>query len=638
MINRFLYIIVFVVLASNNVFADLPDTIRIEQINIIDKYIPDNIGYHVTKIDSVLLNMYQQENLSTLLTLNSPIFIKDYGPGNIASSSFRGANASHTQVLWNGININSPMLGQVDFSQIPTNMIDEVIVYHGGATVSGNNGAIGGTINIFSRPNWNIKKDINFVQEFGSFGKSHSYISGQFGNKKLMIKTRIIYNMAQNNFSYKIIPYEFSSTYYQQNASYDSKGFVEELYYRITDQSLFSVNTWIQQNKNEIPSNSNDEKQLNNNIKTSLGYQLFKDNWNVKASLAHLYNYMNYKKELINLNSKNEINSLVSNLDFTTTLFSKYELNISNNLNYHLVESNNFLQKYERAEADNSISLKSNAMGLLNYYVSVKNQFVDFNSYRIIPSLGFDLHVSQNISFFGSYNQNYHYPTLNDLYWEYDGNAKGNSELNPEKGFSSEIGLEFSKDYKLFKHSLSLTTFYSKIQDWILWQYNFDDVLNQMIWFPENLRNVERKGIEVSIKNTYQFHDITFINNLNYQYVRAENKTAYSQNDNSKNKQLIYVPENLINGSVSIIYMKYGLHFFYNFVDKRYTTSSNTDYLEAYQLFNVKCGRSFNVNQNNINLQLGVSNFTNQNYQIVSGKPMPQRFFSFTLKYQFLHK
>jgi len=477
MLKRFIHIIVFCLFAQTSVFAEIPDTIRIMQINIIGNYLPDNTGYHLTKIDSVSMNAYKQDNLSTLLALKSPVFIKDYGPGNIASSSFRGANASHTQVLWNGININSPMLGQIDFAQISTNMIDEIVIYHGGAAVAGNSGAIGGTINIFSNPKWNTKNNVEFVQEFGSFGKSHSYFSGQIGNTKLISNTRISYNFAENNFKYKTAPYEYSSLFEQQNAAYQAKSIVEELYYRVSDRSQLSLISWFQDTYNEIPSNTNDEKQLSNSLKSTLGYQYFQTKWNVKANFAHLYNYMNYQKELIQLDSKNEVNSLISNFDFTYKFSKDVELNISNNLNYHLVESNNYSNRHERREFDNVVSFKSHISRIFTYYIGLKNQFIDIESYRFIPTIGFDVLVNPDFTFHGSYNHNYHFPTMNDLYWEYDGNAKGNPNLKPEIGYSTEIGLSYDKKYTAFEHNLSATIFYSKIQDWILWQYDFDENL-----------------------------------------------------------------------------------------------------------------------------------------------------------------
>ena len=62
--------------------------------------------------------------------------------------------ANHTLIDWNGININSPMLGQSDLSLIPVGLIDDIQIYFGGASMPINNGGIGGTINLETKPVW----------------------------------------------------------------------------------------------------------------------------------------------------------------------------------------------------------------------------------------------------------------------------------------------------------------------------------------------------------------------------------------------------------------------------------------------------------------------------------------------------
>ncbi len=44
------------------------------------------------------------------------VFIKNYGPGNIATITQRGLGAAHTAVLWHGINIQNNTLGTIDFA------------------------------------------------------------------------------------------------------------------------------------------------------------------------------------------------------------------------------------------------------------------------------------------------------------------------------------------------------------------------------------------------------------------------------------------------------------------------------------------------------------------------------------------
>ena len=62
---------------------------------------------------------------STTLSVSVSIFSKQYGRATLSTVAFRGTAASHTQVMWNGMRINSPMLGMTDFSMIPSYFVDD---------------------------------------------------------------------------------------------------------------------------------------------------------------------------------------------------------------------------------------------------------------------------------------------------------------------------------------------------------------------------------------------------------------------------------------------------------------------------------------------------------------------------------
>ena len=49
----------------------------------------------------------------------------------LSTVAFRGTGPSHTQVVWNGMRINSPMLGMTDFSMIPSYFVDDAQLLHG---------------------------------------------------------------------------------------------------------------------------------------------------------------------------------------------------------------------------------------------------------------------------------------------------------------------------------------------------------------------------------------------------------------------------------------------------------------------------------------------------------------------------
>ena len=99
-------------------------------------------------IDSLTLVRYNTSSLAELLSNQSTVHVKSYGNGNIASTSMRGGNASHTALLWNGLNIQNAMLGQPDLSIVPTFLFNNVSLEYGGGSAIWGSGAIGGSIHL----------------------------------------------------------------------------------------------------------------------------------------------------------------------------------------------------------------------------------------------------------------------------------------------------------------------------------------------------------------------------------------------------------------------------------------------------------------------------------------------------------
>ena len=87
-------------------------------------------------------------SLTDVLKFNSFIYFKENGLGMVSSPSFRGTSASHTAVIWNGINIKSQLNGQIDFNAISANSYNNITVRSGGGSVLFGSGAIGGTIHL----------------------------------------------------------------------------------------------------------------------------------------------------------------------------------------------------------------------------------------------------------------------------------------------------------------------------------------------------------------------------------------------------------------------------------------------------------------------------------------------------------
>jgi iron complex outermembrane receptor protein len=100
----------------STIAQNLNDTLDLPVFELKSEFILNNQGFKRVRLDSSILIPKSGGDLGQILSQHSTIFIKSYGNGTLATSSFRGTAAQHTQVQWNGISLNSPMLGQTDMS------------------------------------------------------------------------------------------------------------------------------------------------------------------------------------------------------------------------------------------------------------------------------------------------------------------------------------------------------------------------------------------------------------------------------------------------------------------------------------------------------------------------------------------
>lgn len=124
-----------------------------------------DIGVQKTTFDSLSLKENIALSMADILTFNSSVFVKSYGRATLSTVAFRGTSPSHTQVTWNGMRINNPMLGMTDFSTIPSFFIDKASLLHGTSSVNETGGGLGGLVRLGTAPD--VEKGINmqYVQE-----------------------------------------------------------------------------------------------------------------------------------------------------------------------------------------------------------------------------------------------------------------------------------------------------------------------------------------------------------------------------------------------------------------------------------------------------------------------------------------
>lgn len=182
-------------LFANDMYAQkLTDTIALPEVKILGKRKIEEAGLHVTHVDTLELKTMKTLTISELLSSYSPIFIKSYGRGSTATASFRGTAPSHTQLYWNGLKLNSPMRGDVDFSLFPVYFIDDISLLYGGSSIESGTGALGGSVLVDNKPDWKDQLSLRYIQTVESFSTKKEYLNLGFGNGRIQFKNLIFTN------------------------------------------------------------------------------------------------------------------------------------------------------------------------------------------------------------------------------------------------------------------------------------------------------------------------------------------------------------------------------------------------------------------------------------------------------------
>lgn len=621
----------------------------------------ETAGMKQSHVDSLVINHKSHLSLSDLLSENTPVFIRNHGRGALATASFRGTAPSHTQVNWNGIRINSPMAGMVDFSLIPVYIIDEVELKHGTASVAGGSGGLGGAVNIGNKVNWNNGKGLKYMQGVGSYGTFDEFLDMTAGNRKLQSRTRLYHNQSKNDYTFvnnniaDIDPVSGQITHpvdTNRHAAYTRYGFLQEVYLRPGNKNAVSVKWWSQWANRSIPRTTSYEGPDNSNInrQADTDHRVVAD-WSHYTAHGRWIVRTGFTWKQLDYTLKNN----VPGLGFVPAIFSEstqrgflnhlgYSRSFSRNFSLeaaldansqHVVSSESVMQTgydRQRTELSAMLALRKSFFDRLNLNLMVRQERVGRTFTPLIPYAGFDVRLVKNATLIlkGSVSGNYRMPTLDDLYWQ----PGGNPELAPEEGFSYETGLEYQAVLAGQSVEAGVTFYRADIDNWIIWIPGF-----KAYWEPRNIRRVKAQGLEASLRIKGFAGPVSYGLLAGYALNSSKNYgDVIVWGDESYGKQLVYVPLHSGNLMLSIAHKGYQVMWQHNAYSERFTTSSNDvsqrNRLYPYYMNDVSLGKDLAIKTVSVAIGLKVYNVFNESYRNVLYRPMPGRNFmlSLTLK------
>lgn len=608
------------------------DTLALKEVDIIAKKITlSKIGKKTEDIDSTIKQQFKFSSIADVMSLNSTVFIKSYGPGGLATSAFRGGNASQTAILWNGFNIQNAMLGQIDLNLLPSVLFDNIEVEYGGSSSNWGSGAVGGSIHL----NNNLKFNKGFFTAInassGNFGLFNLSTQINYSTQRFICATKIYTNQSKNNFKYKDTADKENPIKEAQHNAYKFYGLLQELKFIITPKQQLTINAWLASNNRELLGAKS------NLISKQYQYDMssrFTANWNYVASRyssnirgAYFNDKLNYTDSAVPIFSKSKVQSFILENEHFYKWFYNQQLNFGINATTNTAYTNNY-------ESTKSLSKLSFLLGNKSDY---------FNAKLIVYSLArFEYYSNKLIPFTGNISATYflgknittkiniaklfRVPTLNELYWQ----PGGNINLKPEQGFTFEGELDYKKQFKTILVSVSGAAFSRTIDNWILWVPGRNGSSQ-----PINVQKVWSRGTETNWKIKYKKNNFTTSATISTAYILSSVQHNHQENNNTTNKQLIYTPRYTVNGNFSIGYANFILSLYQQYIGYRFITSDNLQWLKPYHYSTLRLNTTLNTHKNCLIIFVACNNMFNTNYTIIANSPMPLRNYEIGISIQY---
>ncbi len=641
--------------------------------SVVTGYRPlKDAGVNRTEFDTLALRENISLSLANILEYNSSLFVKQYGRTSVSTVSFRGTSASHTQVLWNGMKINSPMLGMTDFSMIPSYLVDQASLLHGSSSLQAVSGGLGGAVLLNTGAPETKGLGLQYVQGLGSFWTADEFLRLTYGGERFSSSTRLILASSENRFKFRnmdkkeniyddrmniIGSYHPVEEY--ESGAYTDFHVLQEFFYDAGNGNDLSLSAWYMRSYRELPEISVDygdasdflNEQRDNTLRSVASWTRTWPDARLKTSAGYSGTFLSYdyardrgNGELAYMTkSRSRVNTVYGDVSFEKYFGDKFLIDADLSVHQHFVNSADESILVQGSDGDNAgydasrlevsgfVTAKWKPVDRVGLSMTLREELYGQEFSPVIPAFNMDVLLSEKgmVYLKGSVSRNYRYPTLNDLYFM----PGGNPDLKPESGFSYDAGYSFDIG---FSGRLGISGegnwFDSYIDDWILWVPNG---AKKDFYTPMNIMRVHAYGMEQKLSGYWHFGrhwklsldgNFTWSPSINCGEPR-------SSGDESVGKQLVYIPEYSSSVVGSLAYRTWTFMYKWCYYSTRYTMTSN-DYtisgqVPPYFMSDVTLSKTLDMPWAGLSFSLSVRNLFDEEYLSVLARPMPGINFEF---------
>jgi vitamin B12 transporter len=427
-------------------------------------------AFNVTVLEQADLQKLPVNNVIDALEYVSGIDVRKRGISGVqADVGIRGSTYEQTLVLLDGMRMNDPQTGHHNFDlPIAFEDIERIEIVKGPGAAQYGPSSNGGVINIVSRKEIttdsgrrakvNIQRGSYDFERYAlslakTEGEYSQFLSGYHSAADTYIADEAL-DSRQGQGSYRVV-HQGEKTTTQVAFGYIEKDFGAYRFY--------------------VPAEAQSRESTSQRHGYGIHQYRFANGSQLEASLNWRNHFDFYKYTPASTPSEHETEALQSRLTLSNGAFiSGLEFNQEN------MDSNR-----DGRQARHFASAFLNYKQLIGANVSLTGNlsYVDYDSQErfVLPVIGIDALLSENIEVYANAGQSVRTPTLNDLYLNMPGRDVGSEDLDLEKTNSAEIGARMNSS----AINIATSIFYKDTQNAI-------DFTKTQVEFDANLAHVAR--------------------------------------------------------------------------------------------------------------------------------------------------
>lgn len=583
-------------------------------------------GARLTTLDSARLRERPFATLADVVGPEAGIFLKHYGPGQLASVALRGTSARHTAIIWRGFAVNLPTAGETDLAFVPVQEAGRVTVQHGPAGATFGTGAVGGAILLDApappAPGFRARMQ----QALGAFGYAATAASASWATAHGSVVVNGWHRAARNDFPLRFREFGTWVTRRQTDAALWQRGASLDAHYALPGMGTVAVAGWWSYSDRQLSPTlgaaSAHARQLDATQRLVLEWTSPTARAGLTTVRAGFFrDRLDYHDD--NFTSPSRTDTWQAQVEHSRALGRRLTGRVG-------VEAQQFRAAVPAYGTALLTQQRASLFALLHYQPT-ERLTLSLNARQaaisglaappLAPTLGLAWRalVRQRmvLTIKGSASGSYRAPTLNERYYQ----PGGNPLLRPERGRGAEAGVQMTTSAGSFSTETELTAYQQRIRDWVRWAPARP---GDAIWSPLNLLEVQTRGLEATTRLDAGTARRGICLRLSYTLTQAWQHRATRPTE-VLGQQLIYVPMHTLAGSLESRWHHWRARLDGQWYSQRFVQPDHGAALPAYGLLDLTLARAVLLPVVRLDFTATLCNLTDVRYQSVAARPMPGR-------------